>query len=106
MLAAWMFYQRHKQPILNRTGKIVTTFGGDTLWIFIAQAIFIPLLAALPLSRSLLNNLVLTSLLLASMWIITQRRRVILRTSVYLYGLRLSYNQSKYSYLQKYEELN
>ena len=104
LAAAYLIYQRYKNPILLRTGRIVNTFGSDTLWIFVAQAIAIPLLSALSLPRNLLINTALTGLLFWSMWCVTQRRAIRFRALSYISSLKLSYSQAKYNYLAQYEE--
>src|SRR5262249_8081466 len=46
-LASYILYQKYKKPLLKYTGNFVNAMGRDTLWIFAAQAIAIPIFAAL-----------------------------------------------------------
>lgn len=71
--AAYFMYQSHKEVLLKRTGRFVNAMGRDTLWIFVAQALVIPLLAAMPLPRDFIANTALTGTLIGSMWLVTQR---------------------------------
>jgi hypothetical protein len=100
----YIFYQKYKQPILKYSGKFVNSFGADTLWIFVAQAIAIPLIAALPISRNNTNNLILTLFLILSMWALTQRRLFNARFKAYVINLQTSYSEAKYAYLQRYDD--
>ena len=72
--AAYLLYQRYKKPLLKYTGNVVNTMGRDTLWLFSAQALVIPVMAALPISYSgIAVNLLMTSFLFGLMWLITRR---------------------------------
>ncbi|MBX4188647.1 OpgC domain-containing protein [Candidatus Saccharibacteria bacterium] len=102
--AAFIVYKRHESYLMATTGKFLNGFGRDTLWIFIAHAFAVPVLAALPLPRTLfINTLLITSLIL-SMWALTQRRAVYKATQIYWQDLKLSYNISKNNYLQSFDE--
>jgi hypothetical protein len=72
----YLFYQRHKEFLLKRTGNFVNTMGKDTLWIFAAQALVIPVIAAPPLPRNIFMNTCLTALLFYLMWLLTQRAKI------------------------------
>ena len=75
-LSAYILYQKYKEPILRLTGDFVNTMGRNTLWVFLGQAIVIPVLAAFPIPRNIIFNFALTVLLLSFMWMITQRHEV------------------------------
>jgi len=77
LAAAYLLYQRFKQPLLRYTGNFVNTMGRDTLWIFVAQAFAIPLLAILPIrSKGLAVNIMMTVTLVYLMWLLTQRKAI------------------------------
>jgi hypothetical protein len=98
--AFYLFYQKHKDFLLKKTGKVVNQFGSETLTVYVAQAIVLPLLAMLPLKfGGLLINLVVTSVFFYLMWLAVQRRRVAGRLRSYIGELKSSYNQAKYAYL-------
>lgn len=99
--AGYLVYQRHKETVLKHTGRFVTAMGRETLWVFVAQAMAVPLLSALPLRRNLLTNTLLTLVLFGSLYAVAVRRTVKTWAANYLEGLRLSYNEAKYSYLQR-----
>lgn len=104
MLAAvYLFYQKYKQPLLARTGRFVNAMGRDTLWIFVAQAMAIPLLAAIPLRRNLFNNLLLTTTLMLLMWSVTRRRAMAASFRLYAAELKTSYSDAKNAYLYRSE---
>jgi fucose 4-O-acetylase-like acetyltransferase len=97
-------FQEYKNFLLDKTGKLVTTLGRNTLWIFAAQAIVIPLLAMLPLQRNnFLNDFMLTAVLLLSMWALTKRQAIGWTLQNYMAELKHSYNEAKYSYLRRYQ---
>jgi hypothetical protein len=77
LAAAYWLYQKYKQPILRTTGNFVNAFGRDTLWLFVAQAFAIPILAALPIQRNIINNLVLTSFFFGLMVLINRRSLIV-----------------------------
>jgi hypothetical protein len=77
LITAYMFYQRHKDFLLNKTGKFVNSIGSDTLAVYVAQALLIPIIAAAPLPRDFIVNLALTSLLLSLMWLVVKRKPVL-----------------------------
>lgn len=104
--AIYIIYQRYKSSLLKRTGGFMTVMGANTLWIFVAQAIAIPILAAVPLARTLLLNTLLTTTLILSMWAVTQRGLAKQAISNYINELSLSYYSAKESYLQRIEEEN
>jgi hypothetical protein len=105
LAALYAVFQTYKSFLLAKTGRIITAFGRDTMWIFAAQALVIPILAALPLQRdNLFYNFMLTLSLLLAMWAVTKRnafKRIFLE---YALGLKSSYRTAKYGYLQRYEE--
>ncbi|MBX4197544.1 OpgC domain-containing protein [Candidatus Saccharibacteria bacterium] len=103
LAAAYLLYQKYKQPILSRTGRFVNAMGRDTLWIFVAQAFAIPLLAAMPLQRNLFNNLLLSGSLILIMWLLTKRRVVMPALRNYTAELKASYEAGKYNYLYRSE---
>jgi hypothetical protein len=103
LASAYLIYQTYKRPILSYTGRFVNTMGRDTLWIFVAQAFAIPLLAAIPLQRNLFNNSLLTATLILLMWSLTKRRAVLPALSNYWVELKTSYNTGKYNYLYRSE---
>jgi len=104
LAALYALFQSFKTFWLAKTGKVVLALGKDTLWIFAAQALVIPLLAMIPLQRgNLLNNAALTSALLAAMWAVTKRRTIGPAIRTYANGLSYSYNTAKYNYPQRVE---
>jgi hypothetical protein len=103
LATAYVIYQKYKQSILSWTGQFVNAMGRDTLWIFVAQAFVIPILAAIPLQRNLFNNTLLTAVLILSMWLLTKRRLLIPSLKNYGAELKNSYNAGKYSYLYRSE---
>jgi len=105
LLAFYLFYQKHKDFLLKYSGRVVNKFGRDTLYVYIAQAVAIPLIIALPLHYGgLAINLLATLAFFYAMWLVVQRRAIWAATSAYLEGLKQSYNQSKNNYLQNYED--
>jgi len=104
LFALYLIYQSNKEKILRKSGNLMLTFGKETLWVFAAQAIAIPLVAILPLHRDLVTNLALTASLLYIMWLIADRKRKWAAIAAYVEDIRLSYSQAKYRYLQSYEE--
>jgi len=103
LAAAYLLYQKHKSWLLNRTGQFVNTMGSNTLWLFVAQAFAIPLLAALPINRNLASNLLLTVALVSLMWLVAIRHRLRQAAVAYLSDLREAYYRGKYSYLYRAE---
>jgi hypothetical protein len=104
LAALYALFQSFKTFWLAKTGKVILTLGKDTLWIFAAQALVIPLLAMIPLQRdNLLNNAALTSALLVVMWGVTKRSAMKPVLQSYAAELRYSYNSAKYGYLQRFE---
>lgn len=70
----YVFYQRFKQPLLKYSGKFVMSFGRNSLQIFVAQAMAIPLISALPLRRSSwLLNTGLTATLIFVLWLFNHK---------------------------------
>ncbi len=104
LATAYMLYQKHKGFLIRNTGNFVNAFGRDTLWIFVAQAFAIPILAALPLRRTLFTNFFLTATLIILMWAITKRRLAWQLFQAYNSSLKLSYIQAKQNYLQQYQD--
>jgi hypothetical protein len=104
LMTIYIIYQNNKDKILRISGKIMLTFGKETLWIFAAQAIAIPLVAILPVQNSLAGNTALTAILIYIMWIVADRRRKWAAIIEYIENLKLSYSQAKNTYLQGYEE--
>lgn len=100
----YIIFQNHKKIIMAKSGRIMTALGKDTLWIFAAQAVVIPVLATIPVQKTFINNAILTSTLLLMMWLVTQRHRVWSSFKVYAYELKLSFSQSKSEYLSRYED--
>lgn len=106
LAGAYLAYQKYKKWLLANTGKVISAMGRDTLWIFIAQAIAIPLLAALPLPRNLFMNLLLTTMLIFSMWALTQRRKIKHLLISYARNLKYSYTVAKEGYLSSLNKTN
>jgi hypothetical protein len=80
--------------------------GKDTLWIFVAQALAIPIITLWHTPRNnLAMNFILTSLLISLMWLVTKRQRFIPASRGYVRELKCSFNESKYRYLQQYEDI-
>jgi hypothetical protein len=102
--AAFILYKRHERFLLAATGKIMNSFGRDTLWIFLAHAFVVPILAALALPRSLFINTLLTAGLITSMWVLTRRQVIYNAARTYWQELKFSYSASKNSYLQSFDE--
>ena len=106
LLAAYLFYQKHKDFLLKYSGRVVNKLGSGTLYIYIAQAVVIPIIVALPIRYGgLAINFLVTSLFFYAMWLVTQRQAIRTALAFYLEELRQSYNQAKYSYLQRYEDV-
>jgi hypothetical protein len=104
-LAAFcLIYVRYQSAILRKSGRFIITLGKETLWIFAAQAIVIPVMAALPVPRNIAMNFIMTLSLVFIMWAVTQRRTAIQRSRNYVYDLKLSYTQAKTNYLSQVEE--
>lgn len=74
MSALYLIYQANKRWLLPLTGDFVNAMGRDTLWIFVAQALAIPWVVALPIPHTFINDTALTAMLIGLMWLITQRR--------------------------------
>jgi len=74
------------------------------MWVFVAQALAIPLLAALPLPRNVLTNSLLTIVLVTAMWQVANRREILVSAKSYVSTLKNSYSQAKYNYLSRYED--
>jgi len=102
--AASILYKRHEKFLLAVTGKVMNSFGRDTLWIFLAHAFVVPILAALPLPRTWFINTLLTVSLITSMSILTQRQVIYKSARAYWQELKFSYSASKNSYLQSFDE--
>jgi hypothetical protein len=103
--STYIIYQRYKTTLLSVSGKYINKLGSETLWVFVAQALAIPLLAALPLPRNILFNSLLTAFLLIAMWQIANRRELMASFKAYLGTLRTSYSQAKYNYLSQHEDI-
>jgi len=104
LAAAYILYQRHKQFLLRQTGRYINKLGSETMWVFVAQALAIPLLAALPLPRNVLTNSLLTIVLVTAMWQVANRREILVSAKSYVSTLKNSYSQAKYNYLSRYED--
>lgn len=86
--AGYIIYQKYKQPILKWTGNFVNAMGRDTLWIFAAQAVIIPVMAALPIPRNqFIINSIMTLSLVYVMWLVTKRRVILVSFKRYSYQL-------------------
>jgi peptidoglycan/LPS O-acetylase OafA/YrhL len=95
--AAYIIYQNYKKPLLKHTGDFVNTMGRDTLWLFSAQALVIPIIAALPIAYGgIAINLAMTSFLFGLMWLITKRRSLVSLTKAYSAALYLSVSRRRY----------
>lgn len=105
LTASYLFYQKHKDFLLSRTGKYVNKMGSETLWIFAAQALAIPVIAAVAIPRNFIMNSLLTVTLVLLMWQVAKRRQISASIRSYLNELKLSYRQAKYSYLQRFEDV-
>jgi hypothetical protein len=105
--AAYILYRRYGSFILDKSGRFFIGLGRDSLVVFSAQALAIPLIAALPVAHgSLVNNLALTCLLVVTMRLVSLRSELSLRLKDYALGLKTSYSEAKYSYLQQYDDGN
>ena len=104
LTTGYLLYQRYKEVLLKRTGKFINAMGRDSLWIFAAQAVAIPVAAALPVPRNFMTNLALTGFLIFSMWSVTKRRALALATKNYLSELKVSYSEAKSAYIYRSEE--
>jgi hypothetical protein len=105
--AAYILYRRYSSFILDKSGRFFIGLGRDSLVIFSAQALAIPLVAALPVTHgSIVNNFALTCLLVASMRLISLRSQFSIMLKAYALDLKTSYSEAKYAYLQKYEDVN
>jgi hypothetical protein len=106
LAALYIAYQTHKNWLLRRTGRFFINMGKDTLWIFVAQALAIPIITLWHTPRNnLAMNFILTSLLISLMWLVTKRQRFIPASRGYVRELKCSFNESKYRYLQQYEDI-
>lgn len=81
--AIYIVYQKLKEPILKYTGSFMISLGQNTLWIFAAQGLVIPLLAVLPIPRTVMTNLMLTTALVGAMWLVTKRSSLIAQAKTY-----------------------
>ncbi len=105
LAVAYLYYQKHNDFLLNKTGRYINKMGSETLWIFVAQALTIPLIAAFAVPRNFIMNSILTAALILLMWQVTKRRQMVTFMRSYIAELKLSYRQAKYSYLQRYEDV-
>lgn len=96
LAAGWLLYDKHRDFLLKKTGRFVNALGRDTLWIFMGQALAIPVLAAIPMPRNLLGDSFMTVCLITSMWLLTQRGRLAPWYRAYSAELRDSFYQAKY----------
>jgi hypothetical protein len=102
--AGYIIYKKYERKILDKSGKFMITMGQNTISIFAAQAIIIPVIAALNLPNALVMNTILTSFLILVMWYIAQADISKAALLNYLGDLKLSYRTNKYSYLSRYED--
>ncbi|HET7827328.1 MAG TPA: OpgC domain-containing protein [Candidatus Saccharimonadales bacterium] len=91
----YILYQRYSRFLLERTGRFVNAMGRDTLWIFVAQALLIPILAALPVPRQLSYNLMLSFILFYSLWALTKRQSLKAGLSRYTLQLKEAFYEAK-----------
>lgn len=105
LTATYLFYQKHKDFLLSRTGRYVNKMGSKTLWIFVAQALAIPVIAAFAVPRNFVMNSLLTATLILLMGQVAKHRQISSSIHSYINELKLSYRQAKYSYLQRYEDV-
>lgn len=98
LAAGYLLYQKYKKPILRYSGKFVITMGQNTLWIFVAQALVIPILAALPLPRNLATNVMLSATLFGLMWGIAKRRELLRASKKYGRRAIQALPRPRYSY--------
>lgn len=103
LAAAYVLYQRYKEPLLRFSGKFVVTMGENTLWIFVAQALAIPALAALPLPRNFASNILLTAVLFGLMWAVAKRRAIARSGQKWGRKLIQTVPRPKYSYNYDYD---
>ena len=97
-------FQLYKNFWLAKTGRIMITLGKNTLMVFAVQAIAIPLLAILPLQRSIANNALLTGTLLLIVWAVTQRKQILQRSRNYGLELTKSFSEAKYAAMYGQED--
>jgi len=96
MAMAYIIYQKYKESLLSKTGNFVIAMGRDTLWIFVAQAIAIPIMAALPITHTnLFVSLTMTLSLVYLMWLVTKRKEIVKKirfssTNIYKLAYALS----------------
>lgn len=91
MAGAYVIYQRFKRPLLKFSGSFVNSMGRETLWIFVAQALAIPLIASLHFGHiRMINDLILTSLLVSSMYLVAKRRVLLPTARAYMRQLTLA----------------
>jgi len=95
LAAGYLLYQKHKSAILRYSGKFVTAMGRDALWIFVAQSLLIPLMSLLPLRHNLITSTAMTAALIGSMWLITQRQRLLAWVRGYAGELQAAFYQAK-----------
>ena len=73
LAGVYIVYQKNKNFLQARTGNFFNTIGQNSLTVFVAQALIIPLLAALPLPHNLvLLNIDITLVLVGLMWLAAQ----------------------------------
>lgn len=101
---AYILFQKYHEKILDRSGNFIITMGRNTLAIFAAQAIAIPVLAAFGLPKTLVANTLLTAFLILVMWLIAQTD--VSRRGAYNYvqELRTEFYAAKNSYISRYED--
>jgi hypothetical protein len=85
MGAAYLVYQKYKEQLLRHSGNFVNTMGRETMWIYAAQALVIPIMMAIPVPRdSLLVDIAMTGLLIEIMWLLTQRKAIKIVIGTYI----------------------
>jgi len=98
MAAAYLLFQRYKSALLKHSGKIITTLGSDTLSVYIAQAILIPVLAAIPLGYGgFVIDTLATAVFFYVMWCVAARKQLAVSLRLYMAGLRHAYYESRNS---------
>jgi len=95
--AIYIVYQKNWRFLQARTGNFVNTIGRNSLTVFVAQALTIPLISALPWPHgNILLNTALTLYLLAFMWLVAERSNLFLYIQASVASLLVSLRNLAY----------
>jgi hypothetical protein len=103
-ISALLIYDKYRDRILSRTGNFMITMGRNTMAVFVAQALVIPILVSFNLPKNFFTNLMLTSFLVLCMWQLAKAETSRRGIRAYFIEIRNSFYQAKYGYLSKQKE--